>query len=190
MSVWLLEAIDNPGTSNSDTVMKDDTEVAYNNLSYWKQRPQCYYHVMDVMDNTLPRSLRLAFFIWMKDYSKALAWWRCSREDHKPHMVQKSSGRSAVRVLEISRSRQLHMAGDSVILPWLDCLFTIKSSQFNFLPIRSREATAQVHWKHLLLWVNIVLWCSPKKQEKGSWAQFVFLDFNFQSLSRRVLNYF
>ena len=74
-------------------------------------------HVMEIMHDPLakePWPYFFFFFIWTKDYCKALAQRRCRRKDYKPHMVQNSSGRSAVRVLETSRSRLLHMAGDIV----------------------------------------------------------------------------
>lgn len=109
--VWLLETINNPGTSNSETAVKLNVDVDCNELLKPKATVS-QQHVMEIMDDPSPRSLGLIFFIWTRDYCKALAQRRCSRKDHKPHMVQNSSGRSAVRVLETSRSRLLHMAGD------------------------------------------------------------------------------
>lgn len=71
----------------------------------WSQRPRCQAHVMEAVDNPLPRSpAALVLFIRPVDYCKAHAQRRCSREESKPHMVQKSSGRSAVRVPQTSRS--------------------------------------------------------------------------------------
>lgn len=74
-------------------------------MSCWSQRPRCQTHVRDAMDNPFPRSpVALLLFIRLADYCKAHAQRRCSREDRKPHMVQKSSGRSAALVPQTSRS--------------------------------------------------------------------------------------
>lgn len=135
-------------------------------MSCWSQRPRCQAHVMDAMNNPFPRSpAALVLFIRAADYCKAHAQRRCSREDRKPHMVQKSSGRSAVRVPQTSRSAAAATHGSRRNPTW-----TQESAQPTYTVfVRDRPTRLPAPTQKLdgsLLRVYAFLWSSVIKREK------------------------
>lgn len=107
----------------------------------------------------------LVLFIRAADYCKAHAQRRCSREDRKPHMVQKSSGRSTVRVPQTSRSAAAATHGSRRNPTW-----TQESAQPTYTGfVRDRPTRLPAPTQKLdgsLLRVYAVLWSSVIKREK------------------------